>query len=258
MRTGSPLLLTDSHCHLNYLDDPDTAVASARSAGVAAMLCISVEQATMPAVYEMATRHDNIWASAGQHPEQAAPVTDWIEPWLGQPFVVAVGETGLDYHHDCDAQRKRQQRIAFEAQMQLAERHELPVIIHTRAAVADTLAVMANFPRVRGVLHCFTESWEMAEQALAQGYYISLSGIVTFKSAASLREVACRVPAERLLIETDAPWLAPVPHRGETNVPALLPHTAALIAKLRGLQVDQLAQLTTGNFERLFRVTVTP
>ncbi|MFK7913746.1 MAG: TatD family hydrolase [Pseudomonadales bacterium] len=249
-------MFTDSHCHLNYLDDPDAAIASARQAAVTAMLCISVEEQTMPAVHALATRHDNVWASAGLHPEQVEPVTDWIEPWLAEPFVVAVGETGLDYHQGCDAARRKQQLAAFETQMHLAQKHQLPVIVHTRAAVEDTLAIMANFPDVQGVLHCFTETWAMAEQALEQGYYISLSGIVTFRSAESLRDVARRVPADRLLIETDAPWLAPVPHRGKTNEPALLPHTAALIAQLRGLPVAELAQLTTRNFERLFRVEV--
>lgn len=249
-------MFVDSHCHLNYLDDPDAAVSAALASGVDAMLCISVEERTMPAVHALAQRHHNIWASAGQHPEQDDLATDWIEPWLAAERVVAVGETGLDYHHGNDPTQQQRQRTAFASQMALAESSGLPVIIHTRDAVADTLAILSDFPRVRGVLHCFTESWEMAEAALALGYYISISGIVTFRSAESLRAVARNVPLDRLLIETDAPWLAPVPHRGKPNEPALLPHTAALIAQQRDQPLRDLARATTANFESLFGVRV--
>lgn len=208
----------------------------------------------MSAVHGLALRHPNVWASAGQHPEAAASATDWIAPWLTAERVVAVGETGLDYHYQTEAGPQQRQRQSFAEQMQLAANHQLPVIIHTRSAVADTLAIMRDYPAVNGVLHCFTESWEMAEQALALGYCISLSGIVTFRNAQSLRDVAARVPLDRLLIETDAPWLAPMPHRGATNAPALLPYTAELIAGVRDMSLTELARATTENFQRLFQV----
>ncbi|MGI9323658.1 MAG: TatD family hydrolase [Pseudomonadales bacterium] len=250
-------MLVDSHCHLNYLSDPAEQIALAQRSGVSAMLCVSVEESTMVQVHALAAAHQNIWASAGQHPEKAAADLDWIEPWLTRSNIVAVGETGLDYHHEHGAAERQSQRDAFAHQLALAQQFELPAIVHTREARADTLAIMAEQPTVSGVLHCFTETAEMASQALAQGYYISFSGIVTFKNASALREIAAEIPLNRLLIETDAPWLAPVPHRGKTNSPALLPHTAALLAELRGLTLTELATLTRENFETLFRVQLT-
>ncbi len=208
----------------------------------------------MADVHALATSHENLWASAGLLPDRAGDALEWVEPWLGREGVVAVGETGLDYHHESSQAGRRRQRSAFAAQLAMAQRSGFPVIVHTRAACADTLAIMREQPAVRGVLHCFTESEEMAAEALALGYYISFSGIVTFKSAGELRDVVTKVPLDRLLIETDAPWLAPVPHRGKTNSPALLPHTAALIAQLRDLPLAEFAQHTRSNFERLFNV----
>ncbi len=210
----------------------------------------------MAEVYALATAHQNLWASAGQHPERAGADLEWIEAWLARSKIVAVGETGLDYHHESRASGRRTQRDAFATQLALAQQFELPAIVHTRDAREDTLAIMAEQPSVAGVLHCFTESAEMAAQALAQDYYISFSGIVTFKNAAALREVAAEIPLNRLLIETDAPWLAPVPHRGKTNTPALLPHTATVLADLRGLTLTELAKQTRENFETLFNVRV--
>jgi len=248
-------LLVDSHCHLNYLDSPEARIAEARAAGVSMQLCIGVDEAHIAEVLALAEREPDVWATVGQHPESAASPLEWIEPLLAHDQVVAVGETGLDYHHieSADAERSRSaQRLSFEHQMALAERHELPVVIHTRAAEADTLALLRQFPGVVGVLHCFTESWSMAAEALDLGYYISISGIVTFRNGENVREVARQVPDDRLLVETDAPWLAPVPYRGKPNAPAYVRETAAFIAELRGVGFETLAEQTSRNFLSLF------
>jgi TatD DNase family protein len=246
-------LLVDSHCHLNYLEDPLSRIRDARAAGVNRMLCIGVDEAHIREVLELARMEPDVWASVGQHPEAAGQPWEWIEPLLAEADVVAVGETGLDYYHANDAGIRKRQQDCFEHQLALAERHGLPVIVHTRSAEADTLACMRAFPEVIGVLHCFTESWEMAEAALALGYYVSISGIVTFKNGENVREVARRVPEDRLLVETDAPWLAPVPHRGRKNEPAYVVDTARFLAELRGTDLATLAARTTANFHDLFQ-----
>jgi TatD DNase family protein len=216
-------------------------------------LCISVEQKCINKVLALADAHDDVWASVGLHPDAAAESLDWIEANLSHPRVLAVGETGLDYLLEITDEVKLRQQEAFDFQLQLALKHNLPIIVHTRNAQADTLALMAKYPQVEGVLHCFTESWDMAEQALDMGYYISISGIVTFKNAESVREVARQVPIERLLIETDAPWLAPVPNRGKDNEPAFVADTAKFLAELRDTSVELLAAQTSANFHTLFK-----
>lgn len=246
-------MLVDSHCHLNYLDDPGLRIREARAAGVTAQLCIGVDEAHISEVLALAEQEADVWASVGQHPDAAANAFDWIEPALAHPRVVAVGETGLDYFHTEDESARGRQRQSFEHQLELAQRHGLPVIVHTRAAEADTLELIRRFPGVRGVLHCFTESWEMAAAALELGYYISISGIVTFRNGENVRVVARQVPDERLLVETDAPWLAPVPHRGKPNAPAFVRDTAAYLAELRGVSLDALAEQTSRNFYTLFQ-----
>ena len=203
----------------------------------------------------LAERYPDVWASAGVHPDAAAEeraAREWLPSALEHPEVIAVGEMGLDYARDPDAPTKARQQACFEFQLDLAARTRLPVIIHTRAAQADTLRLLRAYPSVRGVLHCFTESWEMASAALDMGYYVSMSGIVTFKNAQQVRDVARAVPAQRLLVETDAPWLAPVPHRGKTNEPAFVRDTAQFVADLRGVSLAQLAEETTANFTALF------
>jgi|TARA_B100000767_G_scaffold225586_1_gene214973 TatD DNase family protein len=243
----------DSHCHLNYLNEPEKVLQRARSAGVSTCLCISVEQKCINKVLALADAHDDVWASVGLHPDAAAESLDWIEANLSHPRVLAVGETGLDYLLEITDEVKLRQQEAFDFQLQLALKHNLPIIVHTRNAQADTLALMAKYPQVEGVLHCFTESWDMAEQALDMGYYISISGIVTFKNAESVREVARQVPIERLLIETDAPWLAPVPNRGKDNEPAFVADTAKFLAELRDTSLELLAAQTSANFNTLFK-----
>ena len=246
-------MLVDSHCHLNYLEDPLARIEQARAAGVAAQLCIGVDEAHIQEVLCLAQQQPDIWASVGQHPEAAANPFDWIEPLLGEPRVVAVGETGLDYFHVPDEGARSRQRLNFKHQLQLASTHNLPVIVHTRGAESDTLELIGQYPEVTGVLHCFTESWEMAEAALDLGYFISISGIVTFRNGENVREVARRIPADRLLVETDAPWLAPVPHRGEQNQPAYVKDTATFLAELRGVSFELLTEQTGSNFLQLFQ-----
>ena len=245
-------MLVDSHCHLNYLDDPAARLADARTAGIDAVLCIAVDADHIQEVLELARTEPDVWATAGQHPEAASAPFQWVETFLSDTRVVGVGETGLDYHHTEDPGERSQQRACFEHQLQLAQAHRLPVIVHTRAAEADTLELLAAYPRVRGVLHCFTESWELAAAALDLGYYISISGIVTFRNGDNVREVAKRIPADRLLVETDAPWLAPVPFRGKSNQPAYVRNTAEFLAELRGVSFESLAMSTSSNFHTLF------
>ena len=245
-------MFIDSHCHLNYLQSASKALERARNCGVKGILCIGVDEAGIDEVLAIAQTHDDVWASVGMHPQRVQQEYAWIEEKLLTPGVVAVGETGLDYKTADSAEEHRMQLQAFEHQMDLAERFDLPVVIHTRDAQSDTLKMLENFPKVRGVLHCFTESWEMAERAIELGYFISISGIVTFAKAENVRAVAEKVPLDRLLIETDAPWLAPVPHRGKENEPAFVADTASFLAQLRGIDVDDLAQATSANFSRLF------
>ena len=253
-------MLVDSHCHLDYLDaPPEASIARAKAAGVGHLLCVGADPEHFDRVLAVVQGAKGVDGSVGIHP---LAVTVDTAPWaavvarVGAPGVVALGETGLDYA-DPEAPPRALQRERFAQHLALGAEQGLPVIIHTREAREDTLALLqAAGPRQEaGVLHCFTESWEMAEEAIALGYYVSFSGIVTFKNAAVLREVAAKVPADRLLVETDAPWLAPVPHRGRQNEPALLPHTAAVLAECRGVSPEVLAQQTTENYQRLFART---
>lgn len=260
MNAPAAAMLVDSHCHLDRLDLarhpgglPD-ALTAARTAGVGAFLCVGIDAGNAEAVVGIAERYPDVVASVGVHPldigTDAVDVTP-LTPWLRHPRVVAIGETGLDYHY-AEGNHALQQ-ASFAAHLELAAGADLPVIVHTRAAVDDTLALMrAHAGPAAGVMHCFTESWDMARAALDMGFYISFSGIVTFRNAADLRETASRVPLDRLLVETDAPYLAPVPYRGKSNEPAYLPAVAALVADLHGLAVDELARITTDNFLRLF------
>ncbi|OGT01016.1 MAG: DNAase [Gallionellales bacterium RBG_16_56_9] len=250
----------DSHCHLNF---PELAgniadvLAQMRHNDVVGVLCVSVNLADLPQVLALAEQYPNIYASVGVHPDyegiEEPDVARLIE--LAQhPKVIAIGETGLDYFRlkgDLEWQR-----IRFRTHIRAARECGKPLIIHTREAAADTLRIMAegNAAEAGGVMHCFTETWEVAEAALAMGFYISFSGIVTFKNAKQLKEVARRVPLERVLIETDAPYLAPVPYRGKLNQPAYVKHVAEEIALLHGISVAEVGQRTTENFERLFKL----
>ncbi len=254
-------MLVDSHCHLDRLDlkahggSHDAALAAARSRGVGRFLCIGVSADNAAAVRELAERYADVYCSIGVHPLDLEPGSEpalgWLLGELTHPRVVAIGETGLDYHYQPEAAPLQQQ--GFRLHLEAARLTGKPVIVHTREARADTLAMLreADLPQA-GVLHCFTEDWEMARAALDLGYYISLSGIVTFRNAEALREVARQVPADRLLVETDAPYLAPVPHRGKPNLPEYVRDVAEFLAGLRGVPFEMLAEQTTANFERLF------
>ncbi|PZP22905.1 TatD family hydrolase [Pseudomonas kuykendallii] len=256
-------MLVDSHCHLDRLDlaahggSLDAALEAARARGVGHFLCIGVSADNAAAVKALAERYADVHCSVGVHPLDlqpgAAPALDWLLAELEHPRVAAIGETGLDYHYEPEAAEL--QRQAFRLHLQAAQITGKPVIVHTREARADTLALLreAALPQA-GVLHCFTEDWEMAKAALDIGFYISLSGIVTFRNADALREVARQVPADRLLVETDSPYLAPIPYRGKPNLPQYVREVAEFLAELRGVGFDTLAEQTTANFKRLFPV----
>lgn len=228
-----------------------------RGNAVTHALCVAVEIPAWPAVHALAREHDNLYATVGVHPDYP----DTVEPSVAdlvakarEPRIVAIGETGLDYyreHGDLDWQRER-----FRVHIRAAREAGRPLVIHTRAAAADTLAIMRDerAGEAGGVMHCFTESWDVAEQALELGFHISFSGIVTFRNAAALKDVAKRVPLERMLIETDSPYLAPVPWRGKRNQPAWVRHVAEEIARLRGVAVETIAAATSANFFRLFGI----
>ena len=257
-------MLIDSHCHLDRLDltpyngSLEAALDAARTRGVRKFLCIGVDATNAPVVQALADQHADVFCSVGVHPLDLKDSTqtdlDWLLTALDHPRTVAIGETGLDYHYEPEL--AEQQQASFAVHLQAAKVTGKPVVIHTRAARADTLTLLreADLPNA-GVLHCFTEDWDMARAALDMGYYISLSGIVTFRNAEALRDVARQVPAVRLLVETDSPYLAPIPHRGKPNEPQFVCEVAAFLAELRGVSVDTLWQQTGDNFHRLFPLT---
>lgn len=251
-------MLIDSHCHLNFPDLAsriDDIRANMAAADVTHALVISVNAPRYPEVLALAEQFDNFYATVGVHPdEQTVPEfsLDDLLAAAAHPKVVGIGETGLDYHwHKGEL---TWQRDRFRLHIQAARQTGLPLIVHTREAAQDTLAILREegAAEVGGVMHCFTEDWTVAQAALDLGFYISLSGIVTFKNAAVVKDVARRVPLDRLLVETDAPYLAPMPHRGKTNEPAFVRHVAEHIADLRGVPFATLAEATTANFFRLF------
>ena len=251
-------MFVDSHCHLNFPDlaaDLPAILQGMKTNQVGHALVVSVNLGDWPGLIALAEAHPHLWASVGVHPDyEDAPepeVADLVER-AANSKVIAIGETGLDYYRlaePLDWQRER-----FRRHIQAAHQTGLPLIIHTRSAPQDTIRLLReeNAQDVGGVMHCFTESWEVAEAALALGFYISMSGIVTFKNARQLHDVAARVPLDRLLIETDSPYLAPVPFRGKRNDPSLVMHVAEHIAQLRDIPLAEVAQATTDNFFRLF------
>ena len=254
------MMLVDSHCHLNYKglrEDVGGVIERARAAGVGTMLGISTRQSEWAEVIALAEAHPDIWATVGIHPHEADthPDIDAVRliATAAHSKVIGIGETGLDYFYD-HSDRDRQ-RASFRAHIAAARETGLPLIVHTRDAEADTAAILTEemgkgaFP---GVIHCFTASAAFAEQALALGFYISLSGILTFKNAKDLQATAAALPADRILVETDSPFLAPMPLRGKVCEPAYVVHTAAFLAQLRGVDAELLATQTTDNFFRLF------
>ncbi|MCF8191902.1 MAG: TatD family hydrolase [Burkholderiales bacterium] len=250
--------LVDSHCHLDFPDlaaDLDGILVRMAEAGVERAMCISVTLPDLPRVIALAERYPQLWATVGVHPDYedtAEPSVEELVRLAEHPRVLAIGETGLDYYRlsgDLEWQRER-----FRRHIRAARRINKPLVIHTRQASADTLRIMAEegAAEVGGVMHCFTESQAVADAAIAMNFVISFSGIVTFKSARELQEVARTIPLECMLVETDSPYLAPVPHRGKTNQPAWVRHVAEFIAQLRGVPPAVIAEATTANFERVF------
>ncbi len=256
-------LFIDSHCHLDMLDlsayqqDLDALVKKAKEVGVQKILTVGVDLEHAKEVIAIAERYDHVYASVGLHPSDKIQSEPEIADYLihaEHPEVVAIGETGLDYYYNdsgLDIMRDR-----FRRQIQVAKQLNKPLIIHSRSAREDTIRIMQeeDAKAVGGVMHCFTESWEMAQQAMALGFYISFSGIITFKNAAEVAEVAKRVPIEKMLIETDAPYLAPVPYRGKQNEPQYVRFVADKIAELKQISVEEVAEQTSANFLKLFGV----
>jgi TatD DNase family protein len=252
--------LIDSHCHLNYeglRERQNEVLENARERGVQGFLNISTRQKEWGDVIAVAERHDDVWASVGVHPHEADAHPDLGAAALidgtKHPRVIAIGECGLDYYYD--KSDRAAQRERFEAHIDAARQTGLPLIVHTRDAEEDTAEILGRAVReggVTGVLHCFTGSAELATKALDLGFFISLSGIVTFKNAQDLQDTARKLPLESLLVETDAPFLAPVPHRGKKCEPAFVADTAAFVAELRGEGSEELGESTTANFFKLF------
>ncbi len=253
-------MFIDSHCHLNYkglVEEQEAVIARAGEAGVSAMLNISTRESEWDDVLGVAERHPHIWASVGIHPHEAdghAHIdTAKLVERSRHARVIAIGETGLDYYYDHSD--REQQKTSFRAHIAASREAGLPLIVHTRDAEEDTANILAEEMgkgAYSGVIHCFTASQDFAEKALALGFYISLSGIVTFKNAKDLQESAKIITEDRLLIETDSPFLAPVPHRGKTCEPAFVVDTARFVAALRGVELDHLASSTSRNFYALF------
>ena len=252
--------LIDSHCHLNYeglVERQDEVLENARARGVRGFLNISTRQREWDAIIAVADKHDDVWASVGVHPHEADAHPDLGSAALAAASshsrVIAIGECGLDYYYD--KSDRAAQRERFEAHIDAASQTGLPLVVHTRDAEADTTEILERAVKekgVRGVLHCFTGSAQLARKGLELGFYVSLSGIVTFKNAQDLQETAKWLPADQMLVETDSPFLAPVPHRGQKCEPAFVADTAAFVAELRGEDPDQLAEATTANFFELF------
>ena len=252
--------LIDSHCHLNYpglAERQDEVLASARVRGVAGFLNISTRQKEWGEVVAAAERNDDVWATIGVHPHEADAHPDLGVAALAEaaahPKVIAIGECGLDYYYD--KSDRAAQRERFQAHIEAARTTGLPLVVHTRDAEDDTAEMLAREVGkggVTGVLHCFTGSAELARKALDLGFYISISGIVTFKNAQDLQQTAKNIPQDRLLVETDSPFLAPVPNRGKTCEPAFVADTAAFLSDLRDEPLDELAEATSANFFKLF------
>lgn len=250
-------MLVDSHCHLDRLDiDVNRALENAEQSSVNYFLCVCIDLDNFPTVLHLAEQHSKVFASVGVHPTEIIahePSVDELIKLASHPKVVALGETGLDYYRDDSLKQIQQQRLRNH--IRAAKQVNKPLIIHTRQARSDTIQILKEegADTVGGVMHCFTEDLTMAEQAIDLNFYISFSGIVTFKNAVELQDVAKQIPLNRMLVETDAPYLAPVPYRGKPNQPAYVRHVAEFIANLRGDTLENISKQTTKNFFNLFK-----
>ncbi|MFT3931358.1 MAG: TatD family hydrolase [Spongiibacteraceae bacterium] len=256
-------MLVDSHCHLDRIDlapyggDLGAAITAAHERGVTRMLCIGVERENADTVCAIARNYPGVYASVGVHPLDLKEQLESVESLVAlgdRPEVIAIGETGLDYHYSRESMSA--QHESFRTHLRAAAKLRKPVIVHSREAREDTLAIIRDSGDldIGGVLHCFTENWEMARAALDLNYCISFSGIITFKNAAELRDVVKQVPLDRILVETDSPYLAPIPYRGKSNEPKYTREVAQCIADLKGKTFEEIAAITTANFDRLFRI----
>ena len=261
-------MLIDSHCHLDRLNltgydgNLSAALRAARDRGVNKFLCIGIGHHNFGDVIEIARKYEDIYATAGLHPLEfneegclpSSDIRDWLLNAARDPLVIGIGETGLDYHYSKASVSAQQESFAIH--LEVARELSKPVVVHTREAREDTLGLIKAHggAQSRGVLHCFTENWEMAKAALDLGYYISFSGIVTFKNAEELREVVKKVPLDRLLVETDSPYLAPVPYRGRPNEPKNVYEVAQCVANLKEVSFERVCEQTCANFLSLFKV----
>lgn len=254
-------MLVDSHCHLDrinltpYDGQLAGAIQAAHARGIQQMLCIGISLDNIQTVIDIAQQHPSVVASVGVHPcdvKEGTASAEQLLQWAQQPKVVALGETGLDYHYETES--KALQHESFALHLEVGGKTGLPVVVHTREARDDTIDLIKAHGSLEhaGVLHCFTEDWDMAKRALDLNYYISISGIVTFKNAEQIRDVVRKMPIDRLLVETDSPYLAPVPYRGKPNEPRYVREVAEFVAEVRGMAFEELAQQTTDNFYRLF------
>lgn len=252
-------MLVDSHCHLNFdelYNNLDSYLSQMEDNKVSHALCVATRPDNIPRILEIAGKYSNIYASVGIHPDEILEGFDLTKEFLLQYIsnskVIAIGETGLDYYRVEQGLDMTWQHDRFRLHIEIANQTKLPLIIHTRSSIDDTLAIMKENNASKAVMHCFTESVENAKKCLDMGYYISISGIVTFKNAQTIKDVAKYVPLDRLLVETDSPFLAPVPFRGKQNHPALVSYVAQYVADLRQISFDNLAMSTTQNFFNLF------
>jgi len=257
------MYLVDSHCHLdrlkleNHDGDLSAALQAARDRGVGRFLCVGIDMQNAEKVIELADQYEDVYASVGVHPlslEHPGPKKEELLAYADHPKVIAIGEMGLDFYYDKEQHEEQKKR--FITQLEVARECQKPVIIHTRDARQESLDILREHCdlEVGGILHCFTESLEMAQAAVEMNFYVSISGIVTFRNASELRDVVNALPVERLLVETDAPYLAPVPHRGKPNEPAYVRDVAEFVAELKGISYEELRDITTNNFNTLMKL----
>ena len=245
-------MFIDTHCHItdSYCDGVDAVISCAADAGVGVLICPTADPRDIPTALALANKYSNVFATIGIHPEYitATPEEYLTDEVLSNPRVVGVGEIGLDYHYGADT--RKQQIELFEKQLAIAKKHALPVAIHTREAEEDTANILTG--DVHGVMHCYTSSWDLAKKMLDRGFYFSASGILTFKNSAEIRETFAKIPNDRIVIETDAPYCAPVPHRGKVCVPAMVVETACVLAEVKGLDLGALENILEENTKKLY------